>query len=154
MIPRGTAAKGLLFQKAAFPDTTTFAPFGDHKCTPEARHRLIVFAHTQEHDRPMAYGDNRPSSVQRNVAIAAIFLATLELSYSWLVSGMMASVPNTALTIVSCVLSTAVVGNFALIIGPYRPVRHWLRTFSVISIFMMIAVPTGVVLYVMAWTGS
>jgi hypothetical protein len=102
----------------------------------------------------MAYGDNRPSPTQRNLAIAAILLAMLELGYSWLVSGMMASVPNPSLMAISSLLVVVVAGNAVLIFGAAHPAKHWLRILCASSVFVMIGMPTALLLYVMARVGS
>jgi hypothetical protein len=102
----------------------------------------------------MAYGDNRPSPTQRNLAIAAILLAMLELGYSWLVSGMMVSVPNPSLMAISSLLVVVVAGNAALIFGAAHPAKHWLRIFCASSIFAMIVMPSTFLLYVMVRIGG
>lgn len=102
----------------------------------------------------MAYGDDRPSSAQRSLAIAAITVAMLELCYCWLVSGMMAAAPNPSLVTISSLLFLIVVANVTLLFGARRPRKHWLRIFSATSIFAMVGAPVTLLFYVMARTGN
>ena len=102
----------------------------------------------------MAYGDDFATPTQRRVAFAAAMLALLELTYSWLVAGMMAAAPNPRLTAISILLAAMIVANGVLMFGRARALGHWLRVFSLASIALMIGLPTTLVLIATTHSGS
>jgi hypothetical protein len=77
----------------------------------------VADANRHAHTLNMSYGDDRPSSVQRSVALLTIVVALFVLSYGWLIAGMMATPINPSLLTFTGVLVAIIVGNGTLLFG-------------------------------------